>query len=387
MKQQLCIMQIIPGFATNEGAGGSALFGIELARKLDPTRFRSVICGIYRYNTVSETRWLNQLAEEGIETRILVEKSLKVRYDLIRSCAFLNIVINSLHVDIMHTHIERIEAPISLLKLIQRPYPKLIRTLHIDRVWVTRPIIRALMSMLYTTLFSNEVAISSSTKNLLDHRLLARLLQRKSTLVHNSLPSERLIELDRLKQHVSFAPPRFIVVGRLEEQKGHVDFLEAAHLMLQHYPEARFWIVGAGSLAQTLQQQAAGLGISHAVEFLGARNDIPELLSQVDVLVSTSWWEGFPTVILEAMAARLPVVATAISGSRELVAPYTTGVLAPKGDVIAISRAMIWMIEHQEEAQILGQNGWMEVQQYTMERTAVHYEQLYDQAMELEYRS
>jgi glycosyltransferase involved in cell wall biosynthesis len=89
-----------------------------------------------------------------------------------------------------------------------------------------------------------------------------------------------------------------------------------------------------------LRRQAQELGIASQVMFLGVRNDIAALLSAADALVLSSAWEGMPNVIMEALAAGKPVVATQVGGVAELVEAGRSGFLAPAGDAGALSRAM-----------------------------------------------
>lgn len=375
------VVHIIPGFASAEGAGGSALFGIELVRALDRSKVRPILCGIHRFNTPSEDQWLRTLADEGIETYIMVEQPKKLRYDLARFTILMNRLIKTRQVAIIHSHVERVEFFLVLKKLFSIYYPHLVHTVHIDRMWVTRPFIRRLMNIAYTTLYKHEIAISQATKETLDQRWSAQLFRRKAILIHNSLPHYRLAAFSRPKQHQPFHPPRFIIIGRLEEQKSQQDFIDAAAIVVKQYPTSEFWIVGEGRLESDLRRRVAQLEVERQVIFLGARQDIPELLSQVDVLVSTSRWEGFATVILEGMAAQLPIIATSIQGNTEQVHNYVNGLLAKPRDPESIAKAMMWMIEHPHQSIEMGRKGYENNQQFTMEYTADQYEAIYAEIM------
>ncbi|ABX05993.1 MAG TPA: glycosyltransferase family 4 protein [Herpetosiphon sp.] len=386
--RKITVAQVITGFASAEGAGGSALFGIEVARALDKSRFRPILCGIHRFNAPSEQRWLKTLADEGIETRIMVQERSKLRYDMVRFSALLNQLIQAQAVDIIHTHVERVEFFISLQKLLHPShYPKLVRTIHVNAMWVTRPLVRRLMNIVYTQLFGEEIAISQATKTMLDQRMAAKVFGRSASLIQNSLPLARLQKFDLPKQHQRFSPPRFLVIGRLEIQKAQDIFIQAAALVLQQYPEAEFWLAGEGTQEANFRQLTANLAIEHAVKFLGPRGDIPEVLSQVDVLVSTSRWEGFATVILEAMAARTPVIATDIGGNNEQIVDGENGRLVASENPSAVADAMIWMLEHPQATALMAQRGYEWGQQFTMERTAAQYGELYERLLrEQKYR-
>jgi glycosyltransferase involved in cell wall biosynthesis len=104
------------------------------------------------------------------------------------------------------------------------------------------------------------------------------------------------------------------IVGRLVPIKAHQDFLEAAVAICQAKPGTQFLIVGDGERRQELQHLAEKLGVSSAVHFLGWRRDLPRVYADLDAVVLTSRNEGSPVVLIEALAAARPVVATAVGG-------------------------------------------------------------------------
>ncbi len=128
-------------------------------------------------------------------------------------------------------------------------------------------------------------------------------------------------------------PLRVMVVGRLIFNKGPQFVIEAAPKVLASYPDARFVFVGDGPMEDELRAEASKLGIAANVEFLGHRDDIPELLSTGAMAVRASLSEGLPLVALEAMAAGLPVIATDVGGTREVVDDGVTGFLLQPNDV------------------------------------------------------
>jgi glycosyltransferase involved in cell wall biosynthesis len=130
-------------------------------------------------------------------------------------------------------------------------------------------------------------------------------------------------------------------VGRLHEQKGHIYLLQAATLIHRAYPQVRFRIIGDGPLRKSLEAQSRALGVDGIVEFLGARNDVPVQLHQFDLFVLPSLWEGLPYVLLEAMAAGLPVVTTDVDAVRELIADGWEGTVVPSSNAQALAAAVI----------------------------------------------
>jgi glycosyltransferase involved in cell wall biosynthesis len=118
-------------------------------------------------------------------------------------------------------------------------------------------------------------------------------------------------------------------VARLDPSKGHRFLLEAAALLKERHPTARYLLAGAGREQERLAAQARRLGIDGIVTFLGVRDDVPELLAASDLFVLPSSNEGLSQAMLEAMALGVPVVATRVGGATELVMTRGTGWLVP----------------------------------------------------------
>ncbi len=131
-------------------------------------------------------------------------------------------------------------------------------------------------------------------------------------------------------------------VGRLETRKGTAVLLEAAaRLVKKELPDLRVVVVGDGPLRDELRALAAQLGIGDRVLMLGDRSDVPDVLAALDVFVLPSRTEGMSNALLEAMAAALPVVATAVGGNPEVVSTETTGVLVPPDDMMSLADAIL----------------------------------------------
>ena len=148
--------------------------------------------------------------------------------------------------------------------------------------------------------------------------------------------------------------PTFLTGGRLNVQKNHAALLSA--FSDPALAGARLLIAGDGDLREDLQRQAEQLGAGERVLFLGVRKDVPRLLAAADGLVMASTWEGNPLVVMEAMAAGRPVVATAVGCVPELVSSRT-GWLAPPGDVAALSAAMVELVLDLDRARARGAAG------------------------------
>jgi len=131
----------------------------------------------------------------------------------------------------------------------------------------------------------------------------------------------------------------WLAVGSLLPAKDYPTLLQAFAHIEGH--NARLVVAGGGHLDRELQLLCNKLQIQDRVEFLGLRNDIPELLHAADAFVSSSAWEGMPNAVMEAMAAGKPIVATEVGGVPELVEPNQTGLLVPPGQSRVLAKAML----------------------------------------------
>jgi glycosyltransferase involved in cell wall biosynthesis len=149
--------------------------------------------------------------------------------------------------------------------------------------------------------------------------------------------------------------PLAVCVGRLEPAKGQETVLRA----LSSVPGLTVAFVGrdVAGRRRFLEELAATLGVAARVIFTGPRDDVLAVLAGSDLLVQASRAEAFPVVPLEAMAAGLPVVATDVGGTRELVANGETGVLVPPGDANALAAALTELTGDGERARALGAAG------------------------------
>lgn len=167
-------------------------------------------------------------------------------------------------------------------------------------------------------------------------------------------------------------------VGRLEEQKGHVHLLAALPQVRREIPDLLMLLVGEGRLRTELSQQVRDLGLQDTVRFLGTRRDLPEIYRALDLFVQPSLWEGLPLALLKAMGAGLPVVATRVSGSADVVADGVNGRLVAPGDSEALARAILDLVRQPEMRQRLGDAARHTVAtRYSLEAMVRHLEELY----------
>ena len=134
-------------------------------------------------------------------------------------------------------------------------------------------------------------------------------------------------------------------IAHLTDHKGHIYLLKAIPYILRDFPEATFLIVGKGELGKFLRKVARKLGIEKNVIFTGFREDIPEILSILDIFVLPSYMEGLGSILLEAQYVGIPVVSTFAGGIPEVVKNGETGLLVPPKDSKSLSKAIIGLIK------------------------------------------
>lgn len=136
--------------------------------------------------------------------------------------------------------------------------------------------------------------------------------------------------------------PRLIMVATLESHKDHATLLRAMPEVIRAVPSVQLWFAGDGSLRKRLEKLSVALGLTASVTFLGSRRDVPALLGQSDLFVfSTTKEEGLGTVLIEALAANLPVIASDVPACREVLADGRWGSLVPAGNAGALAASLI----------------------------------------------
>jgi glycosyltransferase involved in cell wall biosynthesis len=196
----------------------------------------------------------------------------------------------------------------------------------LEKKWKRLPMERAL-----TGVTDRVVCVSAAVKDHLAH--IGGLPEKKMVVIPNAIDTA---PFDHIAPGKIGKPARLITVGRLARVKGQDVLLRA----LPHLGDsvAEVVVVGDGPQGPHLRRLASQLGVASKVTFMGARDDIPELLSQADLFVAPSRSEGLPVAVLEAMAAARPVVATAVGGTCEVL--EGVGWLVPPRDPEALAHAI-----------------------------------------------
>jgi len=185
---------------------------------------------------------------------------------------------------------------------------------------------------------------------------------------------------DELRSEFGVTADQHLIVymGRLRTVKGVEFGIRAFATALEQLPNIRMVLAGEGDQRNFLGSLVSELGISEQVEFLGVRNDVPELLGAADSVLMPSLTEGFPRTAIEAMAAGKPVIATNVGGTPEAVIDGETGILVPARDSDALSAAIVRLVGDTDLQARLAQAGRKRAEKnYSVDRYVSRLDELY----------
>jgi glycosyltransferase involved in cell wall biosynthesis len=177
------------------------------------------------------------------------------------------------------------------------------------------------------------------------------------------------------------AAPGDLVVGtvtRLHESKGNSYLVDAARLVLNQRPDARFVLVGEGPLRPALEAQAAGLGLGGRFLFAGFAKDVARVVSAFDLSVFPSLWEGTPLTVFEALAMGRPIVATDADGLTDVLTHDRDALIVPKRDPGALAAGILRLMADPVERSRLGEAARLTARQYDIATFVRKMERLYD---------
>jgi L-malate glycosyltransferase len=169
-----------------------------------------------------------------------------------------------------------------------------------------------------------------------------------------------------------------VVANMYSRVKGHACLIEAARIVCRAVPTAKFVLIGDGAERSKLEQQVTEAGLEKDFLFLGHRQDVPELLACCNLSVLPSEAEALPNSLLEAMAAGLPVVATRVGGTPEIIVDGVNGLLVPPQDPQALAQAMLHILQDADVARRLSRSGQEKMRtHFGFDRLVAELEELY----------
>jgi glycosyltransferase involved in cell wall biosynthesis len=332
---------------------------------LDQRRFQSVVaCPLRRENACGDDQFVNYLTSVGIPiVPVAMRRSISPRADMAALWRLVG-VLQSQRFDVIHLHSSKAGFLGRLAARISGASAAVIYSPHgLSFLGNQSPAKRRLylaLERIAGRLCDRIIAVSAS-----EHQIIAQaglISPDRIVQIENGIPPIVLpAGFDRSAMRRTLGQPADApligTVARLSTQKNPGLFLKAAAQVLRDQPAARFVWCGAGELLETASACARDLGIAAACCFLGHRNDAHQVLAALDYFWLTSDYEGLPLAPLEAMALRVPIIATDVVGTRDLLASGA-GLLVPRGDATALATATIRLARAPERAAALGLAGY-----------------------------
>jgi glycosyltransferase involved in cell wall biosynthesis len=356
------------------GWEGSRMHGVKrlfawMIPRFDPERFNVSLVSLRKKDLSEET-----LESFGIDITYLH----KSRFDPATLPALLKVV-DRKQIDVLHLHgygattFGRLAGWMRRIPTILHEHANLT-----DTPWFQKAADRLLVP-------ATDIAIAVS-RSTADFVMKARQMPPdKVKVVYLGVPLEEFsrprsaAEIAAAREELGIGPGEFAAgtVTRLHDSKGNSFLVEAARLVLNDRPFARFYMFGEGPLRQPLEQQARALGLGDRFVFGGFARDVARVVSAFDISVFPSLWEGTPLTVFEALAMGQPIVATDADGLVDVLTHEHDAIIVPRRDAPALAAAIIRTIDEPATRERLGTAARITGQQYDIAAFVAKMERLY----------
>jgi glycosyltransferase involved in cell wall biosynthesis len=349
--------------------GGAERQLVELVKRIDKNKFKPVVCCLTRGGPLEQ-----ELKEANIEYFILGKK---VKFDF--SVIFKLIsILKQKNIHILHTWMFTSNSFGRIAGIISQT-PIIIAEEQCADIWKNG--VHIFIDKTLSHFTDKIICVSEGVENF--YHKYAHISLDKMVTIYNGVEISDEVNIDKEKKKEEFGimgkDNIVTTIGRLAPQKGIEYLLYAVPKILESMPKKKFLVVGEGDEKNKLKKLAEKLNISQNVIFAGLRNDVKEILAITDVFVLPSLFEGLPIVILEAMLAGKPIVATDIPGTDELIVNGETGILIPPKDADSLASAIINVFKNLEKAKEMGASGRKRIEKYfSINETVRKTEELYE---------
>ena len=360
---------------------GPETYLLDLLHGIDPYNFNVTIACIIDPRNPSQL-FIEELKNRNIDLKAI---EIKNRFD-VKDIYTISKIVKRYNIHILHTHDAR--SDVTGL-LISRMYGiPIISFAHGWLNWVST----FSKERLYAYLEALAVSLSN--------RIVVASRHMERDLMEKRIPPEKIkyipygIDTNKfsvnqhnyIREEFNIYPDSLLIgtVGRFHPWKGQKYFLEAAKIVSEKYPEARFLIVGEVAFDEHKQYRQELLDITQALDledkviFTGSRKDIPQIMNAIDLFVLPSLREPFGIVIIEAQACGKPAIGTSVGGIPEAMKDGDTGILVRPGDSEGLAGAILSLLNNREKMRMMGAVGRNRVEElFSTERMIERTEQLY----------
>jgi glycosyltransferase involved in cell wall biosynthesis len=357
------------------GRGGAERLTTSCAREIDHDRYELEVAYVLPWKDA----FVPELARDGVRVHCLGEDGVRAAW--VRA---LHRLLRRERYDLVHTHSP---VPAVAARLMPRfLVPALVHTEH--NVWQRYRLPTYAANAL--TYGRNDAAIAVSrgvADSVAAPRWAPWLRPVKPEVLHHGIdfasvrsgPAAR--EAARVALGLPLDAPVLGSVANFTPKKDQMTLLAAARRLVDDRPDLVLLLIGSGPLQDQLEQRARVLGLERNVRFLGSRDDVPDLLPAMDVFVLSSLHEGLSIALVEAMAAGVPPVATAVGGVPELVQHGVSGLLVPTGDATALADSVAGLLDDADARGSLVQGAVARAAAFGIGPAAHHLEALYAEVL------
>jgi glycosyltransferase involved in cell wall biosynthesis len=349
---------------TSLGIGGAEKLLLYYLKNLDRQKYSIYVC-CFRDKPDDLITEMSECAEVH-NLKIKNKFNPLIVLDILR-------IINEIDPDIIHTHLFQPRVFATIAHIFNNR--SVIITQKHSIVNPKKHNIFILFEMISIWMNKKVIAISESVKkSLMKYEFIPsnKIFVLPNCIDYNAFNNTKKIDFLTNKQRIVIG-----TVGRLEKVKGIRYLLLSMKTVLTKFPNARLEIVGDGSQANELVELSKNLGISNSVKFFGKFANVIPFFNEMDIFVLPSTLEGFGIVLLEAMAAGVPVIASDVDGIKEVIFNEETGILVPPRNPEAIANAIIKLIEDPQLVKKLVENGLKRAQLFDVHEHVLKLDRLY----------
>ena len=344
------------------GPGGAEQLMTSLLNFFDRERFEMRVCALQDRGSNLITQKLEQM---GIPVDFIYIERLRNPLNIFRILAYLQ----KHKPDILHTQLEFSDTLGSIAaRLLGIPSVSTVHTIENPSVR-TRTYWRHQLRWFALRHFSTRV-IAVSKKARLHHIQSAKIPNDKAITLYNGIDLEvfrsrgpQMVNTARQSLNLPETGQVICTVAVLREQKGIQYMIEALPAILERIPNAIYLVVGDGAYRNELKSLSASRGVEKRVLFAGHRTDIPAVLASCDLFVLPTLGDALPTVLIEAMAAGKPIVASDVGGVPEIITDQTTGILVPPANPSKLAEACLQILQNESFRNTLVSNAYEVAQQ------------------------
>jgi glycosyltransferase involved in cell wall biosynthesis len=347
---------------------------LNLSRMLNEGPHRSVV-GVFLNSSNPNLQLHESASREGIESHV-IPCSGRLDRGAIRRIRELAAEMGA---DVVHAH--GYKADLYVYFALRRSRMALVSTCHTWYDVHEQDYFYGFVDRLILRSYGKIVAVSEGVR---EYLLRAGVRADKISMIRNGIDLRTFDRASAVaKDELGWsAYPLVGLVGRLSIEKGVDIFLAAAARVLAELPETKFVVAGDGPDRAKLDAMIDELGIGASVRMLGRRDDMPAVYASLDLMVSSSRREGLPMAILEAMASRVPLIATAVGGVPTVVLDGRTGVLVPEVDAALLANGIVALLRDGALRERLGAAARQLVEdEFSAQRMTADYLRVYEEAV------